>query len=499
MAVTLTLTGVKNISKLVFELPRPGAYLLTGSNGSGKTSLLTCLSRLRNRNAFQRGFRSSAHSSLDSHKGASVRYEINGDSVVYTYGEERWTPAPKRNSNLLASCGYPEVTYVAADGSRVEPLKDEFAPRSVRPLSQEMRDQMNRIFDTDRFDDLCYLNLNRGGRNKAYLIRKQGRSVAYYSERNFSLGELSILKLLIKLKDIRDQSLVLIDELELAVHPRAQVRLFEHLVGAAREKNLTIIFSTHSVTLIKSIKRQNMLFLDRKAGGVVECVKGCYPTFALGHVAAGEEVAPDCVIYVEDDAARKCFLAMLELYRRSVPITVAQPLVVCASLGGFMQILDFMDRSPQMLPQATRVRALLDRDVKDETLVEYRARDDHHRLALFQRLDHSIYYFPWTPEVGFVELLLADRRTNERLLKTYFEEPRLQIPANWGARTAGLTGGALRDSCKNAFHEICQLIERLTGKSRDRVREDLLTYLVRRVNELDNSSLVRLVGELIHS
>ena len=358
---------------------------------------------------------------------------------------------------------------------------------------------MNRIFDTDRFNDLCYLNLKRGGRNKAYLIRRPGRSVAYFSERNFSLGELSILKLLIKLKDIQDRSLVLIDELELAVHPRAQVRLFTYISEVARGKNLTIIFSTHSVTLIKSINRRNILFLDRRADGVIECVKGCYPTFALGHITAGEEVSPDCVIYVEDDSAKKCVVAMLEMYRASVPSTVAQPLVACASLGGFLQILDFMDKAPQMLPATTKVFALLDRDVKDEILAEYQARADHNRLALFQRLDRQIKYLPWTPEVGLVELILVDRADNERRLKDYFSEPRLTIPVELGKQTAGLTRNPLRDSCKAAVHDLCVIVEQLTGKTRDRVREDLKAYLVRRFNELNQEALVMLIGDVIHA
>lgn len=498
VAVKITIENLKNIKELVFDVPRPGAYLLTGSNGSGKTSLLTCLSRLKNGNAFQRGFRSSAHSSLDSHRGASVRYDVDGQSVTYTYVEERWAPLPRKNSGLLASSGYPEVTYVAADGSRVEPLQDEFAPRSVRPTDESLRGGMNRIFDTRRFSELCYLNLKRGGRNKAYLIRKPGRNPTYYSERNFSLGELSILKLLIKLKDIQDQSLVLIDELELAVHPRAQVRLFEYLVEVAKEKLLTIIFSTHSVTLIKSINRRNMLFLQQ-VDGSVRCVKGCYPTFALGHISAGEEVAPDCVVYVEDDSAKKCFVAMLELYRASVPLDMAQPAVVCASLGGFKQILDFIDRAPQMLPGTTKVIALLDGDVRDESLAEFRAINDHQQLALFGRLERRIKYLPWTPEVGLVELVITDRVDSERRLKQYFSDQRITIPNNWADGTVGRTRKPLRDACKSAVHELCSIVEELTGKSRDRVREDLMRYLVVRVNELDDKSLVRLVGETIHA
>jgi hypothetical protein len=434
---------------------------------------------------------------LDSHTGASVCYEINGDSVTYAYGEERWAPAPRKNSKLLKECGYPEVTYVAADGSRVEPLKDEFAPRSVRLLDQALREGMNRIFDTDRFDELCYLNLNRGGRNKAYLIRKPGRNANYFSERNFSLGELSILKLLIKLKDIQANSLVLIDELELAVHPRAQVRLFEFLSQAATQKNLTIIFSTHSVTLIKCIDRRRILFLDRQSDGTIKCVKGCYPTFALGHITAGEEVAPDLVVYVEDDSAKKCFSAMLNLYRS----TVSRCCATTNRLRKHWRVRSssrFYGSRPQMLPHATRALAVLDRDVKDESLVSYRARNDYQKLDLFRRLDPQIKYLPWTPEVGLVELILANRADNERRLKDYFAEPRLVMPIDWAVSTAGLIGKPLRDACKTAVHELCELIEPLTGKSRDRVREDLMTYLVHRANELNDGELIRLVGDIIH-
>jgi energy-coupling factor transporter ATP-binding protein EcfA2 len=164
MTTKLTIENLKNIKHLEFEVPKPGAFLLTGNNGSGKTSLLVCLSRLRNNSAFQRGFRSSAHQSLDSHRGASVKYEIGGDSVTYTYVEERWAPLPRRNSGLLAQCGYPEVTYIAADGDRVEPKKDEFSPRSVRPTEESLRNDLNEIFGTARFSDLCYINLTNGGK-----------------------------------------------------------------------------------------------------------------------------------------------------------------------------------------------------------------------------------------------------------------------------------------------------------------------------------------------
>lgn len=500
MATKLTIENLKNISFLDFEIPDPGAYLLTGSNGSGKTSLLTCLSRLRNSGAFQRGFRSSAHQSLDSHRGASVKYEIGGDSVTYTYVEERWAPLPRRNSGLLANCGYPEVTYIAADGDRVEPKKDEFSPRSVKLTDQSLRDDLNEIFGTDRFSDLCYINLTRGGQNRAYFIRqtRPGKQTLYFSEKNFSLGELCVLKLLLSLENMPDNSLVLIDELELAVHPRAQIKLFQHLEKLAAKKNLTVIFSTHSVTLIKTTERKRILFLQNN-DGKVSCIKGCYPTFALGQISSGEEVAPDCVIYVEDDSAKKCVESMLTQFRKKFHGLQAQPTVITVPIGGFKQILEFLDKAPTLLPPTTKLAVLLDEDVESESLADYQANNDHYMLGLFKRLKKKINYLPWTPEVGFMSLIRKNPGAHENGLKIYYSDQRISFPAKWPTAILNKTQKQLRDIGKKDMYTLCSHLEVLTGKPNDRIREGLFDYFVQQsVNEKDHD-LVGLVSRVVHN
>ncbi len=499
MTTRIAIRNLKNIRLLEFEIPPPGAYLLTGTNGSGKTSLLTCLSRLRNSGAFQRGFRSSAHKSLDSHRGASVEYQINDQSVTYTYVEERWAPLPRKNSGLLATCGYPEVAYIAADADRVEPQQQEFAPRRVQPTPQTLRDAMNTIFSTTRFSELCFLNINRGGKNRAYLIKQAqaGKPTLYFSERNFSLGELCVLKLLLALDHIADNSLVLIDELELAIHPRAQTQLFQYLTQFSKQKNLTIIFSTHSVTLIKGTDRSKVLFLQN-AHGIVTYTKGCYPTFALGHITSGEEVSPDCVVYVEDDSARKCVAAMIDLYRQKIVKPTAIPTALPVPLGGFQQILGFLDTAPQMLPSHTKVIAALDVDVRDESLAEYQATNDHGMLQLFDRLKNKVFYLPWTPEVGLVQLIRSNADHHEAGLKSYLSDNRIVIPPNWGAGSQHLTGRSLRNFCKKAVYDLGRQLEILLGKSNDRIREYLFAYLVLQTSDQKIHDLHSLTGKMIH-
>ena len=52
---------------------------------------------------------------------------------------------------------------------------------------------------------------------------KVGNKNQYYSEKNFSFGEILILNLLIGLKSMQSNSLLLIDEFELALHPKVQI------------------------------------------------------------------------------------------------------------------------------------------------------------------------------------------------------------------------------------------------------------------------------------
>ena len=90
-------------------------------------------------------------------------------------------------------------------------------------------------------------NVNGRGRNSTYFyILKDGRK--YYSEKRFSTGELAIIRLVERLHTTASNSLFLLDEAEMALHPRIQKNLLDYLNEKATEKGLTIIISTHSIT-----------------------------------------------------------------------------------------------------------------------------------------------------------------------------------------------------------------------------------------------------------
>lgn len=63
-----------------------------------------------------------------------------------------------------------------------------------------------------------------------------------------------------KSEDVR---LILIDEIELALHPSAIMRLVDFLQKLATEYNLAIYFSSHSIELLRKIKPSNIFIYKR--------------------------------------------------------------------------------------------------------------------------------------------------------------------------------------------------------------------------------------------
>ena len=373
----ITIEKLKQIDQLEFEVPGPGVYVLSGANGSGKSCLLACLLRLGWNNAFPLSFKSSKISKqLDEYSGASVRYEINGASVAYVYSGERWVPVPKSQSKLLRQFGYGAVIYAAANADRIEPRAEDFTPQRVKDAPQPIRDAASKILGDNKFKDLKTINLKRGVGSSAYLLPDGLKSTpkrhAYYSEKNFSLGEICVLKLLRQLENCPHGSLVLIDELELALHPRAQVKLFEHLQAVSQAKNLTTIFSTHSASLIKSCERRHFFFIDRVAGKTT-VIAECYPTYALGQIALSEERSPDVVLYVEDDQAKMIIDSLVSILVTKHLSGKSRPTVVVAPIGTFGAVIAFLSRSHSLLPDSIKLFALLDKDVEVESLKDLKA------------------------------------------------------------------------------------------------------------------------------
>jgi predicted ATPase len=459
---SIDIKNLRSIKSLRFNMPAPGVHLLAGHNGAGKSSLLACLLRLGDSNAFPRFFRTSQISDqLDQFEEAEIKYTIDGDSVVYSYRGQRWVPNPKRNSNLLDKFGYGMVRHIAADAKRIEPRPEDFAPRKVRDASEYIRSAATEIFASPKFNSLKTINVRRGVGAEAFLFAeasKQDAKLRYFSERNFSLGELGVLKLLREIEDCQNGALLLIDELELALHPRAQVGLVRHLEKVAADKGLTVIFSTHSPSLIRAVARSQVLFLSVE-GDHHECITGCYPAFALGQISVPAELSPDLVIYVEDDVAKSLVGAIIEEILAREFADKPRPTVVTIPVGGFMSVVRFLARAESILPNATKQVAFLDEDVKTESLAEANKNQKFDVLEEFKQVSDRLDYLPWTPEIGVCEVLA--QTGSESSLRNYLSENRLSLTSINVTKIKSLKGSASRKEAKRQLDEVVNRVATL--------------------------------------
>lgn len=502
MANTITIKNLKHIKELIFEIPGPGVHLLSGANGAGKTSVLACLRRIGHRHAFAHHFAASVQStSLDNFENAEIAYRINDRKVTYAYGGERWVPRPRSENNLLTALGYPAVVYIGATADRITPRPDDFIPRRIVSAPEAIRKAANEILVTTKFDSLSTINLSRGTGNSAFLLKTSapGARQRFISERNFSLGELCVIKLIRDLMNCANNSLVLIDELELALHPRAQINLLAYLEKIAREKHLTVIFSTHSVSLLKRVRRNQILFLEG-LDGVISTTKGCYPTYALGNIAYDEERSPDLVIYVEDESA-------LHITETLVRLCIASrfngnlalfPTVHVVPIGPFISVVRFLPSSRALLPQTTFSAVMLDGDVKTETVLAWEASGNHAALAEFQAHENRINYLPWTPEVGLITYLTNPANNAQQTLRQHFGNNQLFVRPQDIGQIPGPEGKPKRDACKAALGRVSQsLCNQLPGATQEHVQKEMFKVFGTWYFASNRAQVMQMIGPML--
>jgi predicted ATPase len=418
------LENVKAIRRLEFELPnRRGVHLVTGRNGTGKTNLLVALYRICNGDAFRDNFPLGANN-FDDISRYRITYENNGSIVTYFHTGHGWDPHP-RNTNVLNSFGYSDTIYVSATKMRFDVhTPSELQQQRLRKqsVSQDFKNAMNLILGTTKFNNLKYIQLvNRGrpGRqirhnNKLYII--DGFN---YSENTFSLGERFVLNMLDQLEGVQNDTLVIIDEIELALHPIAQIAFYNYLDDLAKSKNLTVIIATHSPSLIKNC---NSIFYLENNGGNITVLNKCKPSYILSGLTNSVDNNYDKVFLVEDEMAYYCLDTILKKHFQQTPQLLNYKIVF---VGGWPQVIEFLKQMNTILPyKPGMVFAYLDYDAQvdlNRLVTTPNLNDGEQRvLDSYNNVRQYVSFLHITPEIGIWDWLVNNEHAflNQWRIKT---------------------------------------------------------------------------------
>ena len=110
---------------------------------------------------------------------------------------------------------------------------------------------------------------------------------------------------------IPEQALLVIDEADASLHPKAQRRLIKFLITLSRKKKLQIILSTHSPYILEELPPESRILIQKLYDGSRDIQYGVSANYAMGVI--DDEKHPDLFVYVED---RESKILILEIIKR---------------------------------------------------------------------------------------------------------------------------------------------------------------------------------------
>ena len=275
----LRLQGIRGIDDLTVEITYP-VTVIAGENASGKSTLLfaaACAYRVPGA-----GRREFVPSSLfPAYRPKTGRRGDEQKEIILDYDYS--TPEGYRSMRWRYSSGWNRSFFRRPQASQpiravyMSTLANLTHPSEVRSILSRSRpgtepsetpltaSQIEFAQELLPFRYGEVVDLSLGNRSLLYAVQEGGPQ---YSELQMAAGERAIFRLSQALAQL-DDALVLIDEVEVGLHPWIQQLLMLQLQRLALRRGLQILVTTHSPVVLDSVPSYGRVFLDRHRDGRV--------------------------------------------------------------------------------------------------------------------------------------------------------------------------------------------------------------------------------------
>ncbi|WP_246023106.1 AAA family ATPase [Campylobacter estrildidarum] len=230
--------------------------------------------------------------------------------------------------------------------------------------------------NTGYFNSLRYIKSPK----KIYFLEQNGHNISEY---DFSTGEyfvLSILKIIDTLKNKIDKlRLFIIDEIDLALHPSAQHRLFKKLEKWYKDYNLLFIIATHSLVILEESKPNNTYYIENQ-----NIYNPIYPAFITSKLY--KLYFYDRIILVEDELAKKFVKKIIETKMKDIQLKY-----LILSIGGYENVMKhYTENDKTKFYSNAKVVAILDGDIKDDKKIRPYKSHKHFFLP-FMNIEREVF------------------------------------------------------------------------------------------------------------
>ncbi len=298
------LDGIRGWSAQWVEFRFP-VVAIAGENGSGKSTVLKVAAA-----AYRQAESASAVTSRtfspddffpstpwESVAGVNLGYRVRQGDQVSTYSvrklTSRWRGMPER----------PTRSVYFLDISRTQPIDTLIG--YGRLARAELAESAHEVHIDDNFLPMLSRVLGRTYDSGSLVRDDRGKQVGVvvaagttYSNFHQGAGEDATTDLVALLQEAPRHSLVLIDEVEASLHPRAQRRLMTELIQVATDRRLQLVATTHSPYVLEQLPAEARIYLQGDREGLKEVIYGATPEYALSLM--DDERHPELTLYCED-------------------------------------------------------------------------------------------------------------------------------------------------------------------------------------------------------
>lgn len=317
------LKGLKN-ANIIFS---DTLTAIMGVNGSGKTTVIHALACLYqpdgsgenhrfpeffvpNTDALWNGSKLNVVNEITDSTGK----QIVQPSKEYSKTFDRWCPRynsrPKRN-----------VYYIGIESCMPDIEKKTINSRIIYKTKELIDSQSEKIIKLSAY--ILNKDYKQLLDNTYYEKHFLGVSLATglkYSSLSMGSGEQRVFKIVSTLLKAEPYSLILIDEIDLLLHVSALKRLIIKLHEIAKNKHIQIVFTTHSLEMIRLESYVKIQYIDNTAEGKDTLVYEKI-TSELIRSMTGDLEKP-FRIYVEDSLAKAIIVELIRKKNKSSSIDV---------------------------------------------------------------------------------------------------------------------------------------------------------------------------------
>lgn len=303
---------LKNLKEITLNLEQPLTALM-GTNGSGKSTILhalACCYKPENEELmnykFSQFFTPTVDSLWDGSEFGLEHSYRNGkkfEEITTTYSKRKDRWAPRYDSRIARTVFYiginTAVPVIEEEKSqsiinyKTAPLTDE--------ISKKIKEKTGYIMNRD------YSAYNLLNSKKKKYIGVEYNSIKY-SSLSMSAGEQRVFNIISQVFNAPKYSLILIDEIDLLLHVSAFKKLLKVIYARAEEKELQIVFTTHSLNVLEMKSHIKVYYLDNTLEKTL-CLENINPDMI--YEISGDRIRP-IKVYVEDDLAETIIASITE-------------------------------------------------------------------------------------------------------------------------------------------------------------------------------------------